>query len=39
MIDKKNQQQIVIRHSRTMDEVTRKTGEAAILWFEKVPGS
>lgn len=25
-----------IRHSRTVDEVTRKEGEAAILWFEKV---
>ena len=23
-----------IRHSRTVDEVTRKEGEAAILWFE-----
>lgn len=28
-----------IRHSRTVDEVTRKEGEAAILWFEKVLGS
>ena len=27
-----------IRHSRTVDEVTRKEGEAAILWFEKVLG-
>lgn len=25
-----------IRHSRTVDEVTRKEGEAAISWFEKV---
>ena len=25
-----------IRHSRTVDEITRKEGEAAILWFEKV---
>jgi hypothetical protein len=25
-----------IRHSRTVDEVTRKEGEAAILWFKKV---
>jgi hypothetical protein len=25
-----------IRHSRTVDEVTRKEGEAAILWFEQV---
>lgn len=25
-----------IRHSRTVDEVTRKEGEAAILWFQKV---
>lgn len=24
-----------IRHSRTVDEVTRKEGEAAILWFQK----
>jgi hypothetical protein len=24
-----------IRHSRTVDEVTRKEGEAAILWFEQ----
>lgn len=28
-----------IRHSRTVDEVARKEGEAAILWFEKVLGS
>ena len=25
-----------IRHSRSVDEITRKEGEAAILWFEKV---
>ncbi len=25
-----------IRHSRTVDEITSKEGEAAILWFEKV---
>jgi hypothetical protein len=25
-----------IRHSRTVDEITRKEGEAAILWFEQV---
>lgn len=25
-----------IRHSRTVDEISRKEGEAAILWFEKV---
>ena len=25
-----------IRHSRTVDEVTRKLGEAAILWFRQV---
>ncbi len=25
-----------IRHSRNVDEITRKEGEAAILWFEKV---
>jgi hypothetical protein len=24
-----------IRHSRTVDEITRKEGEAAILWFEQ----
>jgi len=27
-----------IRHSRTTDEITRKEGEAAILWFEKILG-
>jgi hypothetical protein len=27
-----------IRHSRAVDEVTRKEGEAAILWFEQVLG-
>ena len=25
-----------IRHSRSVDEVTRKEGEAAILWFKQV---
>ena len=25
-----------IRHSRTVDEVTRKDGEAALLWFQQV---
>ncbi|MDT0262481.1 hypothetical protein [Jatrophihabitans lederbergiae] len=25
-----------IRHSRTVDEVTRKDGEAAVLWFNQV---
>jgi len=25
-----------IRHSRTVDEITKKEGEAAILWFEKI---
>ncbi len=25
-----------IRHSRTVDEITRKEGEAALLWFKKV---
>ena len=25
-----------IRHSRTVDQVTRKDGEAAVLWFQKV---
>lgn len=25
-----------LRHSRTVDEITRKEGEAAILWFEHV---
>lgn len=28
-----------IRHSRTVSEVTRKEGEAALLWFEEVLGS
>jgi hypothetical protein len=27
-----------IRHSRTVDEVTRKDGEAALLWFQKLLG-
>ncbi|MFW6152260.1 MAG: hypothetical protein ACOC6C_04725, partial [Verrucomicrobiota bacterium] len=27
-----------IRHSRTVDEITRKEGEAAILWFNQVLG-
>ena len=27
-----------IRHSRSVDEITCKEGEAAILWFEKVNG-
>jgi len=27
-----------IRHSRSVDEITRKEGEAAILWFEQVNG-
>ena len=27
-----------IRHSRSVDEITRKEGEAAILWFEQVSG-
>lgn len=27
-----------IRHSRSVDEITRKEGEAAILWFEQVIG-
>ena len=27
-----------IRHSRTVDEITRKEGEAAILWFVQVLG-
>jgi len=27
-----------IRHSRTVDEITRKEGEAAILWFKHVLG-
>ena len=25
-----------LRHSRTVDEITRKEGEAAILWFEQI---
>ena len=25
-----------IRHSRSVDDITRKEGEAAILWFEKI---
>jgi hypothetical protein len=25
-----------IRHSRTLDDITRKEGEAAILWFKQV---
>jgi hypothetical protein len=25
-----------IRHSRTVDDVTRKDGEAALLWFKQV---
>jgi hypothetical protein len=27
-----------IRHSRTVDDITRKEGEAAILWFKQVLG-
>ena len=27
-----------IRHSRSVDEITCKEGEAAILWFEQVTG-
>ena len=27
-----------IRHSRSVDEITRKEGEAAILWFLQVLG-
>lgn len=27
-----------IRHSRTVDEITRKEGEASLLWFQKVLG-
>lgn len=27
-----------IRHSRSVDEITRKEGEASILWFEQVLG-
>ena len=38
MMTTKNRQQIVSAHSRTVDEITRKEGEAAILWFEKVLG-
>ena len=25
-----------LRHSRTVDDVTRKDGEAALLWFRQV---
>jgi hypothetical protein len=25
-----------LRHSRTVDEITRKEGEAAVLWFSQV---
>lgn len=28
-----------IRHSRTVDEVTRKEGEAAVVWFRQVLGA
>ena len=28
-----------IRHSRTVDEVTLKEGEASVLWFNKVLNS
>ena len=28
-----------IRHSRTVDEVTRKEGEASLLWFKQVLGA
>ena len=28
-----------IRHSRTVDEISKKDGEAALLWFEKVQQS
>lgn len=28
-----------IRHSRTVDEVTRKEGEAALAWFRQVLGA
>ena len=28
-----------IRHSRTVDQVTRKDGEAALLWFQQVLGA
>lgn len=27
-----------LRHSRTLDDITRKDGEAALLWFEQVLG-
>jgi hypothetical protein len=27
-----------LRHSRTVDEITRKEGEAALLWFQRVLG-
>ena len=27
-----------IRHSRAVDEITRKEGEAAIIWFEQILG-
>jgi hypothetical protein len=27
-----------IRHSRTVDEITRKEGEAALIWFQQVLG-
>jgi len=27
-----------LKHSRTVDEITRKDGEAALLWFEQVLG-
>ncbi len=39
MMTTKNRQQIEKRHSRTVVEITRKEGSAAILWFEKVLGS
>jgi hypothetical protein len=28
-----------IRHSRSVDEMTQKDGEAALLWFEQVLAS
>ena len=28
-----------IRHSRTVDKVTRKEGEAALLWFQQILGA
>jgi hypothetical protein len=28
-----------LRHSRTVDEVVRKEGEAAVLWFNAVLGT